>query len=441
MGPLARARHWLGAPLRLLARGIWAVALLLSARAARRHRGGRRLYWGPQPIISNKYWSDAMRAAGEDSTAVASHDLPAFKATRFDLYHEQIVASSRLPAFIVRRATAYVAFLHLLRNFDIAHLPFTGGPLGGTPLERMEPGLLRSAGISTVLIPFGGDFWRYSWILESEMRHAMLLNYPEAGRREDEIEAHVRRWMREADIVVGGFMVDGASRWDVLPTSYVTVPDAHISSRESWGSGDGEASPVVIVHAPNHRGVKGSEFIIAAVESLQRQGRRIEFELLEGRPNEEVLEAMRRADICIDHCVGSGYGLFAIEAMASGAAVMAKLEDEQRIGVHRHFGWLDQCPLVSANIDQLTETIDHLVRNPALREQLGRMGIEYARRFHSERAAQYLFGSIHRKLEGEEVDLMRLFHPLTSEYMRQFEPLRPPLRRNRPPELERAAEG
>ena len=30
---------------------------------------------------------------------------------------------------------------------------------------------------------------------------------------------------------------------------------------------------------------------------------------------------------------------------------------------------------------------------------------------------------------------MRLFHPLTSEYMRQWEPLRPPLRRNRPPEL------
>ena len=79
--------------------------------------------------------------------------------------------------------------------------------------------------------------------------------------------------------------------------------------------------------------------------------------LLEGRPNQEVLEALRRADICIDHCIGSGWGLLAVEAMASGAAVMVNLDDERRIGVHRHFGWLNQSPLVSANIEQLEETL------------------------------------------------------------------------------------
>jgi glycosyltransferase involved in cell wall biosynthesis len=452
----ARKRFWAGVwnarmRIRAIGRGVprllrplwtaaWLLALKLAARRSRRRRGGQRLYWGPEPVVSYKYWSDAMRAAGAESTSVASYEMPNFEATRFDLYYDEIVARSKLPGFIAGRAREYVAFLHLVRNFDIAHLPFTGGPLGTTRLASREPGLLRSAGIRTVLIPYGGDFWRYSWVLEAEMRHALLLNYPQPGRHEEEGDTRVRRWMKEADIVVGGLMVDGASRWDVLPTSYVTVPDGHIRPRERWGSADGERDAVAIVHAPNHRGVKGTEFIVEAIEALRRKGRRIEFTLLEKRPNAEVLEAMRTADICIDHCIGSGYGLFAIEAMASGAAVMAKLEDEQRIGVHRHFGWLEQCPLVSANVDQLEETIDHLIREPSLREELGRQGIEYVRRFHSDRTAQYLFGQIHRSLAGEEVDLMRLFHPISSEFMQSFEPLRPPLRRNRPLGLDGAGQ-
>ena len=252
----------------------------------------------------------------------------------------------------------------MLEHYDIVHIPFTGGPLGSTPLAALEPHLLRLAGIRTVVIPYGGDFWRYSWILESLMRHAMLLNYPEAGRHEDRVERRVKRWMKHADVVVGGLMVEGASRWDVLATSYVTISPERIKPRQRWGTGDGETGPVTIVHAPNHRGVKGTEFIVAAVETLKRKGYDIEFVLLEGRPNEEVLDWMRRADICVDHCIGSGFGLFAIEAMGSGAAVMANLEDEQRIGVHRHFGWLNQSPLVSANIDQLEETLEFLIRNP-----------------------------------------------------------------------------
>jgi glycosyltransferase involved in cell wall biosynthesis len=148
-----------------------------------------------------------------------------------------------------------------------------------------------------------------------------------------------------------------------------------------------------------------------------------------------VIEALGQADICVDNCIGGGYGLFAIEAMASGSVVLGNLEDEQQLGVFRHYGWLNQCPIVSANIDQLKETISYLIRNPSLRADLGRMGIEYVRRFHSPEMAQYMFGSIYRRLAGEEVDLLRLFDPAVSEFIQRFEPLEPPLVRNRPPAL------
>jgi glycosyltransferase involved in cell wall biosynthesis len=419
---------------RLLWDAVWAGILLVAARLPQ-DRSGQRLYWGPAPLPHFQYISDALRAVGYRTTTVVQRQHQLFSGLDFDVYEDELVEASRLPNFIARRAAFYVVFLHSLRNYDIVHIPFTGGPLGRTRLAWLEPHLFRRAGIRTVLLPFGGDFWRFSWISEALMRHAMLLNYPEEGRREDLVERRVERWMRYADIVVCTTMIEGASRWDVMATDFNIVPPDRVRARTAWSTADGETEPVTVVHAPNHRGVKGTEFVLEAIDSLRSKGYAIDLVLLEGRPNEEVLEALRRADICIDHCIGSGWGLLAVEAMASGAAVMVNLDDEHRIGVHRHFGWLNQSPLVSANIEQLEETLEYLIRNPSFREELGRIGIEYVRRFHSPETAQYLFGSIYRRLRGEEVDLMRLFQPLSSEYMSRFEPLRPPLERNRPPAL------
>ena len=42
------------------------------------------------------------------------------------------------------------------------HIPFTGGPLGRTRFWRLEAPLLRRAGIKTVVIPYGGDYYLYS---------------------------------------------------------------------------------------------------------------------------------------------------------------------------------------------------------------------------------------------------------------------------------------
>lgn len=427
-----RALRRLANPLWLL---LWVGVLVVASGLARRHRDEQRLWWGPEAIVNIKYISDALRGVGYDSTTVVRYDFPNFREVTFDLYYADVVRASRLPDFLARQAVDYVVFLHLLKNADIVHIPFTGGPLGTTPLASVEPRLLRMAGIRAVMLPYGGDFWRYSWVTEALVRHAYLIDYPEPGRREDLVDQRVERWMRHADIVLCGTTVEGASRWDVMATDFIVVPPDRVRPRERWEQGNGETKPVTIVHAPNHRGVKGTEFILETVDSLKRKGHAIDFMLLENRPNHEVLEAMRRADICVDHCIGSGWGLFAVEAMGSGATVIANLEDERRIGVHRHFGWLNQSPLVSANIEQIEETIEYLIRNPTLREELGRMGVEYVRRFHSPETSRYLFGSIYRKLAGARVDLMRLFHPATSEYMRRFEPLRPPLRRNRPPAL------
>ena len=55
-------------------------------------------------------------------------------------------------------------------------------------------------------------------------------------------------------------------------------------------------------------------------------------------------------------------------------------------------------------------------------------------KYHSFPAAQFLFGKIYERiLEGKKVDLMSLFHPVTSEFAKSHSPIEHPLVENRLP--------
>ena len=85
----------------------------------------------------------------------------------------------------------------------------------------------------------------------------------------------------------------------------------------------------------------------------------------------------------------------------------------------------------------MREHLRLLVTDPALRETLGRAGRRYVEKYHSEETACYMFGALYDRLwHGEDVDLMNLFHPLTSRYNRQTPPLPHPLVENRLPNVQ-----
>jgi predicted metal-dependent TIM-barrel fold hydrolase len=66
--------------------------------------------------------------------------------------------------------------------------------------------------------------------------------------------------------------------------------------------------PVVIAHAPNHRGFKGTEFLIEAVKNLSDEGLKVELILLENFQNSIVREVLSlRADILVEQLIYPGY--------------------------------------------------------------------------------------------------------------------------------------
>lgn len=91
--------------------------------------------------------------------------------------------------------------------------------------------------------------------------------------------------------------------------------------------GDGE---LTVVHAPSHRGAKGTEAVLAAIDQVRAREFPVGLDLVEAVRREEALARTARADIAIDQLRVGWYGGFAVEAMSLGKPVMCYIQDQRR---------------------------------------------------------------------------------------------------------------
>lgn len=117
----------------------------------------------------------------------------------------------------------------------------------------------------------------------------------------------------------------------VLPKRARFVPYAHLDI-DDWQpvAKEPSATPVVL-HAPSHRGAKGTRFVVEAVERLKSEGVSLEFVLVENLANAEARKLYERADLLVDQLLAGWYGGLAVEAMALGKPVVCYMRDEDFI--------------------------------------------------------------------------------------------------------------
>ena len=137
-------------------------------------------------------------------------------------------------------------------------------------------------------------------------------------------------------------------------------------------------TPVQVVHAPNHRGFKGSQYLIAAVEQLQAEGLPVELKLVERVPNRQALEIYRTADIIFDQCLIGFHGYFALEAMAMGKPVMVFIRDPERYLIHP-----EECPFVNSPKGEVESILRNLIQDRQRLHELGLQGRRYVERYFS----------------------------------------------------------
>ncbi|MBU4575963.1 MAG: glycosyltransferase, partial [Proteobacteria bacterium] len=116
---------------------------------------------------------------------------------------------------------------------------------------------------------------------------------------------------------------------NVLPQRTRFLPYANVDLGQ-WAPTppEGDLSVPHVVHAPTHREVKGSDYIVAALERLKAEGVPFRYTLVEGLPRARAKEIYQTADLLVDQILSGFYGGLAVELMALGKPVICYLRQE-----------------------------------------------------------------------------------------------------------------
>jgi glycosyltransferase involved in cell wall biosynthesis len=294
--------------------------------------------------------SAGLRELGVESTLLVFNERPFERG--FDVNLE-LRDTSRLRSVPFNLPKQLRALAWALRRFDVFH--FHAG-LTLAP-RRVTLPLLRARRKGIVFQSWGSDL---------------------RGRSASEVG-----YLRAAGaVIVGSYLTRRLAPRGPWP-EYDVVPPAIVL--QDWTPSPAEPGDVLrVAHAPSKRAVKGTDAVLAAVESLRSRGAPIELDLIEGVPNREARLRYAAADVVVDQLQVGWYGMFAIESMALAKPVVVHLDEEAAAETEEAFGL--ELPLVRADESTLEDVLAGLVEVREQLPQLGGRSREYAERVHAHTA-------------------------------------------------------
>jgi hypothetical protein len=264
-----------------------------------------------------------------------------------------------------------------LARFDVFHFNW-GSSLLDYPrwgLGHLDLPLLKRLGKRVVVTFQGSDARNIERataafpVPRTEARQAAAHLLGGDAERQHRVE-NVARWA-DAVYVLNPDLCRDVPEAELLP--YASVDVRAIEPIEPQDS-----RPLRVGHAPTHRGLKGTRYVIAACELLRDRGLSIELDLIEGVPHREVLDRLRRLDVFVDQLLLGWYGAAAVEAMALGLPVLCHLNEDDLANA---VPWRDTIPIVRTSPATLARDLERLACDPAARRRHAAEG----RRFVEER--------------------------------------------------------
>lgn len=147
--------------------------------------------------------------------------------------------------------------------------------------------------------------------------------------------------------------------------------------------------PLRIAHAPNHMHFKGSHHLEAAIERLRAEGHTIEYVLVQGVPNNEVIRLFGEVDLVADQFIGGAFGYTALEAMALARPVMTYVRSPDLVEA------VGECPLMNVTPDTLEQTLRWCLANRRALAAIGAAGRAYVERWYSVGAVAARLGRLY----------------------------------------------
>lgn len=158
---------------------------------------------------------------------------------------------------------------------------------------------------------------------------------------------------------------------DSQQAGYMSPP---LTSCSGHRAQPGSRNPLILVHCPTNRALKGTDLIIKAVRELLDEGYALRLHIVEHQPHEAVLRSIARADVVIDQLLIGWYGMVSIEAWALRKPVICYIRDDL---------WAEYNPPVCpADPSTIKDAIRELYNFPKTRAMWAKRGREYVERVH-----------------------------------------------------------
>jgi len=169
---------------------------------------------------------------------------------------------------------------------------------------------------------------------------------------------------------------------NVLPERAKFLPYASVDLQQ-WVPGVIRDVPAVphVVHAPSHREVKGTAYLMDAVRRLQSEGVSFEFTLVEGISNTDAKKLYQSADLLVDQLFAGFYGALSVEFMALAKPVICYMREEDM-----HYlpeAMVQDLPIIQAEPSTIYDTLKQWLttRKDELADR-GKAGRKFVEQWH-----------------------------------------------------------
>jgi glycosyltransferase involved in cell wall biosynthesis len=231
------------------------------------------------------------------------------------------------------------------------------------------------------------------------------------------------RYLEYLNEYVDVFIVQDPEMREYMPDAHVIPRGLELSDWEEVGI-ERRDQPLV-VHAPSKTHLKGTSFLLEAVEELREEGLPFDFQLVQGMPHAEAASWFRRADVVVDQLVIGWYGVVTIEALAMGKPVVVYVRED----LARDFS--PAIPVANANPDTVKDVLRGLISDYERRLELAEAGRAFVEQVHDIRAVARSLSERYREVMETPVrvpsttsDVAQFLHQYEAEVIQLRERLR-----------------
>lgn len=319
-------------------------------------------------IIENSFKENIIQNYSDFNIQKAKGIIPYFKPRRI---------SVRLKSYWNKKVDAYI-FKRAIKECDV-FIFFWGTFL----TDHSDLQKLKSANKTIINVFVGDDVrWFFSMKQEFESYHIAPIEY---GKEYDYTVValdrrlkYLRNVEKYSDFIFS--RLDQAQlqlrpyyRWNMM------VPVKNFNENTFQ-----RKEKPIVAHAPSHRGIKGTAYVLEVFDQLKRDGVNFEILLIENVPNKLAIELYGNSDILIDQLLCPGSGKLATEALACGTIVMGHMAYDK----YPQNNPID-CPIIDVNPETLYAKLKDLILDFDFRNEHSKKGRPYVEKYlHVDRFTQ-----------------------------------------------------